>query len=121
VPWKLKHFYYLIILLFIVLCLCVYFADYVINDNMNSICKLSAMGFLVIATFRADEMLVDRLFYYFILPILYVGYDTFRFVMLKKLKAPAVFLILFLIAGSVWSLKSNYQFYTWFVTKKSIK
>lgn len=63
-PWRLKHFYY-IVLAFLAFAFIVR-KRLTENESFFMICNL--MGFAVIALTKIDEMLADRLYYYFIFP-----------------------------------------------------
>lgn len=107
-PWKIKHFYYLTILFLILAFL---FRKH-LNKTESFLAISSLLGFAVLALTRSDEMLSDRLYYYFIFP----GLACLSSILTRILKPP---LQRFLVVAPVINLwffgTAVIQYPSWFI------
>lgn len=113
--WSLKHFYY-VVLFFYCLVFFVFFfkRGFLYFDGIDFFIKVFLYSLLVLSVFHRDEMLADRLFYYFI-PFILVAFVKFFVRVNFGFKYFVLFFLLIL-----WFLKSYYQFYTWFISGSAI-
>ena len=111
IPFKLKHVYYLFLILFLVVTVRYFrdFNNYNLKISFNSLLSV----FLIVTLFREDEFLVDRsVFYYYPLIVITVLnlVDLFN----KKFNKDVV--LYSMVFGSlIWLGQSLYQFYSWWI------
>lgn len=106
-PWKIKHIYYLVLILIGYLFLHV---DKLDNKD-KTLFIFYLYGIVMVLLFQEEEMVADRFFYYFILIGIILILTVKKFIKQKKL-----FIIILYLALVIWFIKTTYiQFPAWFI------
>ena len=112
-PWKFKHIYFLIFGLLVLIWLADKFSKIAILDQLTPRFAFVALstGFMLVFLFKKEELVADRIFYYFIffVPILINS-------VLDIIRPRIVSAILLLAGLNIWFFKSIYlQYPGWFI------
>lgn len=115
-PWHIKHVYYFVFLM-------AFFYFYVLLKNRfsnmdESIFKLFLFGIFLVLTFRQEEMVADRIFYYFMLPGMVLFIHMYKYVgdfLQYKISNLGCFYFFWLVTNA-WLFKTYFlQYPNWFL------
>lgn len=121
VEWHLKHFYYYVFMLTMVCTIMINRKRIILPKFMYPLVNIMLFGIIVLLIFRVDEMLADRIFYFYLLPCIYLSYGLYNVLIRYLRKYTIIITVVLIFFVMLVMIKSNYQYYTWFVTQEAIK
>tara|TARA_Y100000591_G_C21839007_1_gene704385 strand:+ start:1830 stop:2741 length:912 start_codon:yes stop_codon:yes gene_type:complete len=107
-PWQIKHVYYLFFLMIFMYALKGY--KYLGENNLK-VLKIIFFGLILILLFREEEMVADRIFYYFF------ALGTLLIVQIKNIvKQKNLYYLILYISVNLWVVKTTVlQYPNWFL------